>query len=184
MKQAAQVLQVGLTLEGASAYGTEVQNYVAWCQSLGLKPVAYLPAPEHLLVSYVCSLAGRRSETTARGYIADVKAWHIIFGGGQWKAGPRLEMALKAVGNLATEVKPHAGKPSITKASPGLGAALNAIGTKLDHGSQATQGSGHEGDGRHGGYGTRLFEALGRVRNRGHHHWVLVPVASERNVIA
>jgi hypothetical protein len=100
----AEVLQASFAQETASTSGAGVRGYIAWCESLDIDPVEYFPAPAHYLVSYVCHVAGTCSESTARGYISELKAWHVL-SGADWNASPRLEMALIAAGNMAPEPK-------------------------------------------------------------------------------
>jgi len=66
---------------------------------------AIFPAPEHILVSYACALAGEVAKSTARNYLSGVRAWHLLHGA-SWNTSPWLEMAMKAVGVLAPEGKP------------------------------------------------------------------------------
>jgi hypothetical protein len=76
-----EVLQAYLAPNTVTTYGTGVRNYVSWCESIGLRSSQYLPAPEDLLVMYVCHLAGVYVKSTARNYLSAVCAWHLLHGG-------------------------------------------------------------------------------------------------------
>lgn len=99
------VLRAHLAPSTLPTYGTGVRNFVAWCGGIGLQEQLVFPAPEHILTSYACALAGSVAKSTARNYLAGVRAWHLVHGAG-WNTSPRLEMALKAIGVLAPEGKP------------------------------------------------------------------------------
>lgn len=95
----AEVLRFCFKQAIASTGGAGIRTYIAWAESIELDPIEYYPAPAHLLISYVCHIAGTCSEATARSHVSELRAWHVLTDV-EWNESPRLEMALKAVGNI------------------------------------------------------------------------------------
>jgi hypothetical protein len=87
-------------------YHSSVLQFLVFCDHHNVPPALHLPAPEILLCTFACHLAGQISGSTIRNQLSALKAWHII-NNLPWNGATHLKYTLKGAENLTPPSSMH-----------------------------------------------------------------------------
>jgi len=85
---------------------------VTFCDAEGVPPHLRFPSDEFVLCAFAASSLGTLAGTTVRKKLASLKAWHNIHNL-EWRGGPRLNLVVNGVSNLAPQSSRKPPRPSV-----------------------------------------------------------------------
>ena len=82
------------------SYSTGILVYHVYCDVKGIPEDLRAPTSQHIITSFITSLAGSYSGATIHNYIHGIRAWHVLHGL-EWRPNPlELEAILKGADRL------------------------------------------------------------------------------------
>ncbi|KAF8547565.1 hypothetical protein OG21DRAFT_1490117 [Imleria badia] len=91
----------------SAKYQSSLDCFLQFCKSEHIPPHLQLPASDDLLCAFAASKVGSVSAGTVQGYLAVVKAWHVL-NNKPWLGSHHIRYILNGVANLAP---PSSSKP-------------------------------------------------------------------------
>ncbi|EIN04279.1 hypothetical protein PUNSTDRAFT_23170, partial [Punctularia strigosozonata HHB-11173 SS5] len=107
-KQLERTIRAGWAPNTLKGYGMVVEKFTQFCVAERIPVVDRFPAQEVVLCAFVATGSGQVAGSTARNWVAALKAWHIAQNA-PWLGGTRLQYAVKGVENLRPK---HSRKPA------------------------------------------------------------------------
>lgn len=114
-----------------SKYQSGVDIFLRFCDSEGIPPILRLPASDDLLCAFASSKSGLVGASTVQGYLAALKAWHIVHNE-PWLGSSRLRYFVNGVANLAPPSSSLPPRPPVTREMLILLACHLTVTTPLD----------------------------------------------------
>ncbi|KAF8449204.1 hypothetical protein L210DRAFT_3340666, partial [Boletus edulis BED1] len=100
--------------ESTSAkYQASVDTFLQFCEVELVPPHLRLPASDNLLCAFAASKVGSVSAGIVQGYLAGIKAWHIL-NNKPWLGSLRIHYILNGVANLAPSSSTKPPRPPVS----------------------------------------------------------------------
>ena len=93
------------SLEESSRKNSGLLRFTQFCDIMSVPEDARMPAPDHLLASFIANWSGVVSRSTIDTWIAGISFWHTI-NGAPWQGGKLLKVTCAGALKLQPNAKP------------------------------------------------------------------------------